>query len=71
MSNSLQDLPYYNDAINYQKMLSGQEMQIEDLTHTPEKTRVSFQGTVREVSLLRIMKIQKSVKRHEFVLKVQ
>ena len=68
--NSLQDLPYYNDAINYQKLLSGQEMQIEDLTHTPEKTQVSFQGTVREVSLLRIIKIQKSVKRHEFVLKV-
>ena len=46
-------------------------MQIEDLTHTPEKTQVSFQGTVREESLLRFMKIQKSVKRHEFVLKVQ
>ena len=51
-------------------MLSGQEMQIEDLAHTLEKTRVSFQGTVREVSLLRIIKIQKSVKRHEFMLKV-
>ena len=70
VSNSLQDLPHYNDVINYQKMLSGQEMQIEDLTHTPEKTQVSFQGTVREVSLLRIIKIQKSLKRHEFVLKV-
>lgn len=67
MSNSLQDLPCYNDAVNYQKMLSGQEMQIEDLAHTPEKTRVSFQGTVREVSLLKMKKIQK---RYHLMLKV-
>ena len=61
--NSLQDLPYYNDAINYQKMLSGQEMQIEDLTHTPEKTRVSFQGTVREVSFFKNYKNTKEYKK--------
>ena len=51
MSNTLQDLPNYNKAIDYQEMLSGQQMEIEDLTYTPEKTRVSIKGVVREVSL--------------------
>ena len=54
MSNTLQDLPNYNKAIDYEDMLSGKQTEIEDLPHTPEKTRVSIKGVIREVSLERI-----------------
>ena len=49
----LQNLPTVDETKNYGDFLFSQEVNAEDVPNTPEKTRVSISGVVKQVNYLR------------------
>ena len=50
---ALQNLPTVDETKNYGDFLFAHEVNAEDVPNTPEKTRVSILGVVKQVNYLR------------------
>ena len=49
----LQNLPTFDESKNYEDLLFAREINAEDVPNTPEKTRVSIGGVVKQVIYVR------------------